>query len=81
MTRSGGNDRAQWFPGGETQAVAGLETLRAAEQKPVSYARSTGSVWTGMPAPRFLLIREVVEDCAPPGSVPREDYLTPDRLR
>jgi hypothetical protein len=25
----------------------------------------------------LALIREAVEDCAPPGSVPREDYLTP----
>jgi hypothetical protein len=24
------------------------------------------------------LIREAVEDCAPPGSVPREEYLTPE---
>src|SRR5689334_3884124 len=26
----------------------------------------------------MALIREAVEDCAPPGSVAREDYLTPD---
>jgi hypothetical protein len=26
----------------------------------------------------LALIREAVEDCAPPGSVPREDYLTPE---
>jgi hypothetical protein len=26
----------------------------------------------------MALIREAVEDCAPPGSVPREDYLTPE---
>lgn len=26
----------------------------------------------------LALIREAVEDCAPPGSVVREDYLTPD---
>jgi hypothetical protein len=25
----------------------------------------------------MALIREAVEDCAPPGSVAREDYLTP----
>jgi hypothetical protein len=29
----------------------------------------------------LALIREAVEDCAPPGWVQREDYLTPDRLR
>jgi hypothetical protein len=26
----------------------------------------------------LALIREAVEDCAPPGSVPREDYLSPE---
>ena len=26
----------------------------------------------------IILIREAVEDCAPPGSVPREGYLSPD---
>jgi hypothetical protein len=26
----------------------------------------------------IALIREAVEDCAPPGSVPREGYLTPE---
>ena len=26
----------------------------------------------------MALIREAVEDCAPPGSVTREDYLTPE---
>src|SRR5512133_505276 len=26
----------------------------------------------------LALIREAVEDCAPPGSVPREDYLRPE---
>jgi plasmid stabilization system protein ParE len=26
----------------------------------------------------MALIREAVEDCAPPGSVPREGYLTPE---
>jgi hypothetical protein len=26
----------------------------------------------------MALIREAVEDCAPPGSVAREDYLTPE---
>ncbi|HEY2484796.1 MAG TPA: hypothetical protein VGI36_06585 [Candidatus Binataceae bacterium] len=26
----------------------------------------------------LALIREAVQDCAPPGSVPREDYLTPE---
>jgi hypothetical protein len=26
----------------------------------------------------LALIREAVEDCAPPGSVTREDYLTPE---
>jgi hypothetical protein len=26
----------------------------------------------------MALIREAIEDCAPPGSVPREDYLTPE---
>jgi hypothetical protein len=26
----------------------------------------------------LALIREAVEDCAPPGSVAREDYLAPD---
>ena len=26
----------------------------------------------------MALIREAVEDCAPPGSVAREEYLTPD---
>jgi hypothetical protein len=26
----------------------------------------------------MALNREVVEDCAPPGSVAREDYLTPE---
>jgi hypothetical protein len=26
----------------------------------------------------MALIREAVEDCPPPGSVPRADYLTPE---
>jgi hypothetical protein len=26
----------------------------------------------------MALIREAVEDCAPPGSLPREGYLTPE---